>query len=326
MISPESLTPPDFDRAAAELCVRLPVSVGAAGLAQALSSLTVAQARDLAFRDVLSRGGWYRLGGVFAGDGTRIADDLTRWGEAELARFDDDLHAFHDAYADQGLTATRLVGRTHYLVAVTGPGTGDFIQVEVEELQETASHALFDAHVPASLEELFGAPVATPPLNTPLSLPFFSYRRSVDIAGLMASIARQKPEAQPVHRFLDAWQASSAGATTHFSNHWVLAVRDYLDRYRQSILQATPVAALNGSPPKFSSVYGAKGLALAESLQRFDRQVGYPMAWFFHMLTTKCVPQAVAHAVIDDIQSGFAYLPERDVGVLKHWLHRPFAF
>ena len=34
----------------------------------------------------------------------------------------------------------------------------------------------------------------------------------------------------------------------------------------------------------------------------------------------------IANAVMDDIQDGFYYLPDRDVDVLKGWLRRPFAF
>lgn len=315
----------DFDAAVRSLCVGLPVSIGASGLARELSAM----APDRVFRDVLTRGGWYRLGGVIDAAGQHIADDLSRWGESELARHDDDLHALYDAYAGAGLRATRLLGRTHYLVAVTGPQATDFIQIEIEELQETISHVLFEGHVPGSLEELFEAPEssdATAAANEPVSMPFYSLRRITNVSELLRRIAGNRPEPQSVHRFFDAWQASSAGQATHFSNHWVLAVREYLDRYRQSILQATPVAALNGPSPKFVSAYGAKGLALAEALQQFDRQAGYPMAWFFHMLTTKSVPQAVAYAVIDDVQDGFAYLPERDVKVLRNWLHRPFGF
>jgi len=318
----------DFDAAVRSLCVRLPVSIGASGLARELSAI----APDCVFRDVLTRGGWYRLGGVIDASGRHIADDLSRWGESELAKHGDDLHALYDTYAGAGLRATRLLGRTHYLVAVTGPQATDFVQIEIEELQETISHVLFEGHVPGSLEELFEAPdpqnstdVATA-TDEPVSLPFYSLRRITDVSELLKRIAGNKPEPQSVHRFVDAWQASSAGQTTHFSHHWVLAVREYLDRYRQSIQQATPVAALNGPSPKFVSAYGAKGLALAEALQQFDRQAGYPMAWFFHLLTTKSVPQAVAYAVIDDVQDGFAYLPERDVKVLRNWLHRPFGF
>lgn len=311
----------DLDTAIAELCVRLPVSVGSSGLARELSAI----APEFAFRDVLTRGGWYRLGGVVDGVGRRVADDLAQWGEAELARQGDDIHALWEAHAGKGLQATRLVGRTHYLVAATGPHAEQFVQVEIEELQEVVSHALFEGSEPGSLEDVFESS-GDGGSGRPVGLPFYALRRVADVGSFLQRMAMQKPEPQSVHRFFDAWQASSAGNATHFANHWVLAVREYLDRYRQAILQATPVAAVNGVPPKFVSAYGAKGLVLNEALQRFDRQAGYPMAWFFHMLTTKAVPHAVAHAVVDDVQGGFSYLPERDVKVLKDWMHRPYAF
>jgi hypothetical protein len=314
----------DFDRAVAEMCVSVPVSAGAAGLAKALARL----APQLFFRDVLARGGWYRLGSVIDAQGDHVADDLVRWLEGELAERDDDLHALVDDYAQSGLRATRLIGKTHYLVASTGSLAADFVQVEIEELQEIVSHELFVGEVPSGLEEL-AAPPATGSGRLPmvqLGMPFYRLRRVTHIAGFLRRMAEQKPEVQNVQRFFDSWQSSSAGASTTFSNHWVLAVRDYLDRFRQSILQATPVAAVNGLPARFDSAYGARGLALYESLQRFDRAMGYPLAWFFHMMTTKVVPYAVANAVVDDVQAGFSYLPERDVKVIKDWLHRPYGF
>jgi len=312
----------DFNRAVAEMCVSVPVSAGAAGLAKELARLSP----QLFFRDVLSRGGWYRLGSVVDAQGDRVADDLVRWLEAELAERGDDLHALVDDYGKSGLRATRLTGKTHYLVASTGSLADEFLQIEIEELQEVVSHELFTGEVPGGLEEL-AAPLRAGSGKAPaLGTPFYVLRRITDVADFLRRMAQQKPEAQNVQRFFDSWQSSSAGSATSFSNHWVLAVREYLDRFRQPILQATPVAAVNGLPTKFDSVYGARGLALYEALQRFDRAMGYPMAWFFHMLTTKVVPYAVANAVVDDVQSGFSYLPERDVKVIKDWLHRPYGF
>jgi hypothetical protein len=312
----------EIQAAVSEMCVRVPVSAGASGLALELARIVP----GLSFRDVLTRGGWYRLGGVLDEAGNHLADDLGKWAEAELAAHDDDLHALVEAHAGQTLTATRLLGKTHYLVAPNGPEASDFLQIEIEELQEVASHTLFSDVEPGSLEELIDPPRRQTLPAQAMGLPFYTLRRITAVANFLERIAAQKPEPQIVHRFFDAWQSSSAGLATHFSNHWVVAVREHLDRYRQPILQATPVAAVNGLPPKFESVYGAKGLALYEALQRFDRQAGYPMAWFFHMLTTKSVPHAVASAVIDDVQNGFSYLPERDVKVVKNWLHRPYAF
>jgi len=319
-----SLNLKEFEHAVAELCARVPVSVGASGLARELARI----APQWIFRDVLTRGGWYRLGGVIDDLGTPLSSDLAKWMEDELAAHDDDLHVLLDAYAESGLKATRIVGKTHYLVASTGRLAADFVQIEIEELQEIVGHELFSGEAPGSLEELIDPPRAkvNQSVALPLGVPYFSLRRITDVAEFLKRMAAQRPEPQTVNRFFEAWQSSSAAYATLFSNHWVVAVREYLDRYHQSILQATPVAAVNGLPPKFESVYGARGLALHEALQRFDRQAGYPMAWFFHMLTTKTVPHAVAGAVVEDVQAGFNYLPERDVKVVRDWLHRPYGF
>lgn len=277
-----------------------------------------------AFREVLVRGGWYRLGGVVDASGRRVADDIVRWAEAELAARGDDMQALADDLAGRGLRATRFNGKTRYRVAATGDGPANFMQLDIEELQEVACAPLFagDA-LPAGVEDLVdpGGPCAG---QTPLGPPSFVRRRLTDIAGFLARMREQKPEPQPVHRFVEDWGRSSAGAATRFSDHWVLALREHLDRHRQMRLDAAPVAA--GKPPKFEGAFGARGLALRDALTRFDRQAGYPMAWFFHMLTTKTVPHALAGIVVEDMQTGFAYLPDRDVQVVKDWLHRPYGF
>ncbi len=318
------LTLNELEHSVAEMCVRVPVSTGAAGLARELARL----APQLTFRDVLTRGGWYRLGGVVSADGVHLADDLAQWVERELASHSDDLHALFDHYSESGIRATRLIGKTHYLVAPTGTLSDAFVQIEIEELQEVVSHILFAGEVPGSVEELIDPPrdAGSPSAQNPLGQPFYKHRRTTDITVFLRRMAAQRPEPQNVHRFFDAWQSCSAGNATEFCNHWVLAVREHLDRYKQSILHASPVAALNGLPPKFESDFGARGLALYKALQRFDRQGGYSMSWFFHMLTTKSVPYAVASAVVEDVQAGFSYLPERDVKVVKDWLHRPYGF
>ena len=310
-------------RQVAELCVRVPVAAGPGALARELEK-TVSQ---LAFREVLVRGGWYRLGGVVDAAGRHVADDLEKWVETELAARDEDLGALCDDYADSGLTATRLSGRTHYLVAATGYGAADFVQVEIEELQELACHALFDAETPpGSIEELVDPRRNDGKAARPLGAPFFALRRLTPAADLLARMRAQKPEPQPIHRFIEAWESSSAGNASQFSNHWVLGVREHLDRYRQAIVQASPVAAVNGTPPRFDGAFGVQGLALHNALMRYDKALGYPMAWFFNMITSRSVPHALASAVIEDAQAGFNYLPDRDAEVVKAWLYRPYGF
>jgi len=313
----------DLARGVAELCVRIPAAAGAAVLARELASI----APDLAFREVLGRGGWYRLGGVVDAAGHHVADDLAKWAEAELAARDDDIGVLCDDYADSGLAATRLTGRTHYLVAATGPAASDFLQLEIEELQEMVCHVLFDADAPpASIEELVDPRGAESPCAVPLGLPFLALRRLTPVADFLARMRAQRPEAQSIHRFIDAWERSSAGAATRFSNHWVLGVREHVDRYHQNILHATPVAAVNGAAPRFDGTFGVQGLSLHNALLRYDKAVGYPMAWFFNMITTRSVPHALSSAVIDDTQAGFHYLPDRDAQVVKEWLYRPYGF
>ena len=323
------MTPTDRDELSgkiAELCVRVSAASGPEVLARELASLAPA----LAFREVLARGGWYRLGGVVDASGAHLADELRSWVEAQLAEHADDMAALFEAYAGQGLRATRLSGRSHYFVAATGPGATDFIQIEIEEMQELVCHPLFDGDsVPGGIEELVdprdndcGGGMAARPLGAP----FLRLRRLTVIGEFLARMREQKPAPQTIHRFIDAWEKSSASHATQFSNHWVIAVREHLDRYRQAILQAAPVAALNGAPPKFSAAFGMQGVALRDALARYDKAIGYPMAWFFHMLTTKSAPHALANAVIDDVQAGFHYLPDRDVEVVKEWLFRPYGF
>jgi hypothetical protein len=307
----------------AEACVQVPVAQGPVGLARELARI----APQYAFHEVLARGGWYRLGGVVDAQGRHVADDLEHWVGEELASHDDDLAAVAAAHADDELRATRLTGKTHYWVARTGNGAADFVQVELEELQEVVCHALFPGgEAPAALEDIVDPRDACPANQAALGVPFYALRRVTDMADFLAGMRAQKPEPQPIHRFVEAWEQSSAARATDFSNHWVLAVREHLDRYRQPIRGATPVVALNGAPPRFEGGYGARGLALAEALQRFDRQIGYPMAWFFHLLTSKAVPHAVAAAVVEDMQAGFGYLPGRDVQVVRDWLHHPYGF
>jgi hypothetical protein len=313
----------ELNEALAEACVKVPVSQGPAVLARELARISPGHA----FRQILSRGGWYRLGGVVDAAGSAVADNLEQWAANELAAYDDDMHAVADAHAGQGLRATRLNGKTHYWVATIGAGAADYLQVEIEEIQEVACHVLFgDGVLPGSIEELVDPREPAGASQLPLGVPFYTLRRVVHIGDFLERMRAQKPEPQSIHRFVDAWEKCSAGNIVQFSQQWVVAVREHLDRYRQPIYNATPIVAVNGQSPKFESEFGARGLALNDALTRFDRQVGYPMAWFFHMLTTRNVPHAVAFAVVEDVQSGFHYLPERDVQVLKDWLHRPYGF
>lgn len=302
-----------------ETCARTPVSAGGTSLARALHEALP----DWQFRHALARGGWYRLGGIVDEHGQRITDNLEQWVEAALDACDGDIQQMIEENEGRTLYATRLVGQTHYLTANVGDEADNFLQLEIEDLQEMRAHRLF-SNEPTTLEELVDPRGGN--LNPlPLGLPYYTLRRIQHIGAFLKRMQAQKQEAAPIHRMLDDWSKSSAGANSDYANHWVIATREHLDRYHQPIFRAQPIATLPGDPPDFEAAPGTSGLSLQEALQRFDRAVGYPMAWYFHMLTTKAVPHWVAQSTVEDALTGFAYLPQRDVDIIRNWLHRPYA-
>lgn len=302
-----------------EVCARTPVTGGPGALVKALS----AALPEWKFRHALARGGWYRLGGVVDAAGVHLCDNIEEWAERELDSHAGDIQAFADAEEERTLYATRLVGQTHYLVASAGDGADNFLQLEIEDLQEMRAHRLFANH-PATLEELVD-PRGGGDQPAPAGLPFYAFRRLQHIGTFLKRMLAQKPEPAPIHRMLDDWSLSSAGIASAFSNHWIIATREHIDRYQQPVFRAQPIATVAGHPPDFEATPGASGLALQDALARFDREAGYPMAWYFHMLSGRALPHWVAQAVVEDAMNGFAYLPQRDAELVRRWLHRPYS-
>lgn len=305
-----------------EACTVAAVSAGPAALAHEIGK----RLADWPFRETLCRGGWYRLAGVVGPGGERIADNLEDWAASELDARDGDLTILQEDFTDSAYRATHFSGRTHYLVATAGKGVADFLQLEIEDLQETTAHLLFDREPPpTSLDELVDAR-GSHSHGAPIGLPYYTFRRLTHIGDMLNRMRTQALEPQPIHRFVTDWESSSASRSTAFCNHWVVALREHLDRYRQPITRAQPVPALNGAPPRFTARQGTSGLALNEALAAFDRQVGYPLAWYFHLLTTRAVPHWVAITAAEDASAGFSYLPERDLLLVRQWLHKPYGF
>lgn len=302
-----------------EICAKTPVSAGPSGLIKALSNALP----DWKFRHSLGRGGWYRLGGIIDTAGQRVSDSLETWVENALDERDGDIGQLVDDFSGQSLYATRLVGQTHYLVASAGEGSDDFLQLEIEDLQEMRAHQLF-ANDPTTIEDLVD-PRAAAEAPIPVGLPFYQFRRIQHMGHFLTRMLAQKPEPAGIHRMIEDWSKSSAGNASAFYNHWVIATREHLDRYHQAVFRAQPIATLAGDPPEFEADSGTSGVKLQEALNHFDREIGYPLAWYFHMLSTKAVPHWVAQTVVEDALAGFAYLPQRDVDVVRGWLHRPYS-
>ncbi len=282
------------------------------GLASGLS--------DLAFKPVLTRGGWYRPGGLLNQDGERVSDSLVDWLEHQVA---DDIDGFLDRYQNAGLVATRLQGRTHYLTAVIGDAPDDFVQLEVEELREVADRVLLpDGWVPDDVQDLLDPLERSPLPPEPVGRAQFEVRRYRVIPELFTAGGSKLA---PLRRFIYDWAASSAGKHRSFSRHWVLALRDVEGSDGEMRVSAKPIPAMPAPSPGLAPYDGRRGVALLDDIRRFDQQVGYPFAWFFAMLTGPCVPFDLAEAVLADLADDFDYLPPRDALILAGWANKRYA-
>ncbi len=294
-------------------------TVAAANGVEALVAAIQSQLPGLSVRHAMTRSGWHRLGGVVDLDGQRIAHNITEWAEAESGG---DIDELMFKLADVRYFATRLNGQTHYLVAQTGPLARDFIQIEIEQLQEVLDRTIADPDwFPDSIAD-FVDPIDFPRLEPePIGGPRLLFRRLVRVGDLIAS-----PDASTrLVRFLDDWDRSSAGESEGFCQQWVLAIREYQDRDGDGHLSAKPVPVMPNRIPALPDTEVSRGVGLANRIHGFDREVGYPFAWYFHMLTNRKVSHKLAEAVHADLMGAYAYLPARDLKILREWYQDPYG-
>jgi hypothetical protein len=278
------------------------------------------------FQYAMTRGGWYRLGGVIRPDGTRLAEDLEGWVESELEACGGELDALLERHASDGLLCTRQSGRTHYFVARFGPEAPDFVQLEIEELQELLDRSLIDPeHLPTDLPELTDPLIPLSVEPHPVGRPCYHFRRMTDIRQVVARQPAPIDGPSPLVRFMSEWDQSSAGARGHFCDHWIVAVREHLDRYRNTVISASPISLQSRKLKSFHWSPSARGGDLGRQILAFDRAAGYPSAWYFHMVAGALVPREVAFGIAHDLDAGFRYLSDKDIILLKNWLGFPYA-
>ena len=278
------------------------------------------------FGYALNRGGWYRLGGVIRPDGTRLAHDLETWAESELKACAGDMEAFHERYAGDGLMATRLSGRGHYFVAVYGDEPAQFLQLEIEEVPEVLDRQLVDPdRAPSDLSELID-PVS--PLTVPaqaVGRPAYRFRRLTDMQQALVRLPAAFPGQPCMRRFFEEWAAGSAAKRGHFCDHWIIALREYQDRYRNPLLSASPLSRHLRKLKTFPWDTDLRGVQLAEQIQAFDRAAGYTGAWYAHLVAGASTPRSIAFALGQDMEAGFSYLPDAEAALLRKWLASPYA-
>lgn len=301
------------------LCDEADIAEGLNALDEALNTLMP----GLEFRHTMTRGNWHRLGGVIDAGYQPISDNIVHWAETES---NGDVESLMAKYMDQGYFATRLAGKTHYFTAAIGEKAKDFIQLEIEELQEVLDRPLVDRDwFPDSLEE-FLDPLDYPRLEPePIGAAYFRYRRVTNIKELMDSAANTGQAPFALHRFFQDWHKSSAYDAEPFCHHWVLALQEYLDSDGQRRMNARPISSSSDQLPELPPGETLHGTELANAIHGYDRAMGYPFAWYFIMLSTRSANYELAKAVLRDQVGAYDYLPARDLKVLRSWAERPYS-
>lgn len=280
---------------------------------------------DYPIRLALTGDDWYRLGGVVNSEGTRIANDLIEWVERTYIECGQNLQTLIEHSLEQKLIATKQTGKTLYFVVESGNQAEDFILIEIEKTHEVSDRMLVnEMNPPEDLEEFID------PLQPYCIESFcfghsrYTYRRKTDVKLFMETINERHVDEHPVQRFMDDWNRSSAGQKFRLSEDWIIRPYQHTGRFGEQIVNVELINIHKGNLPDLECVAGKKGNALGNALSRFDRQIGYPFAWFFYMLKGKAVSTHSAEAVFRDLSSDFAYLPERDEAVLRDWIASPY--
>lgn len=280
---------------------------------------------DCPFRHVLTKGGWYRMGGVLGADGSPLGEDLEAWVDAELSRCGDDFKQFVNHYVEAGVLVTRHTGRTHYFVAPYGPAPGDFLQLEVDELQEVLDRRLIDAqHPPVDRQELV-EPIDPARVEAqPVGSLRYQSARLVDIGQVLIAQDPSSAGILPLVRFMAEWSESRAADRGHFCEHWLIIGLAFGDHEAGTPFSAYPMSVHTRTLKPFQWDITSVGPALGDQIRDFDRAAGYPGAWYFHLIASRLVPSTLATALKRDLGSGYHYLAQKDLGLLEKLAADPY--
>lgn len=268
---------------------------------------------------------WYRLGGVVDMDGKRIANDLIEWVERTFIECGQNLHTLIEYTLEQKLIATKQTGKTLYFVVQTGNLAEDFTLIEIDKTHEVSDRMLVDEQNPPEDIEEFIDPLQPYCIESfCFGYSRYTYRRKTDVKLFMEVINERHVGEHPVQRFMDDWNRSSAGQKFRMSEDWIIRPYRHTGRFGEQIVNAEIVNTHKNNLPHLEDFAGKKGSALSSVLNRFDRQAGYPFAWYFYMLKGKLVSTHSAESVYRDISGDFAYLPERDEAILRDWIAAPY--
>lgn len=313
----------------------IPVSFDQDALATACAALTpnddhehlarvIRQITGLPLKVVLVDDGWFRLGGLVDGQGARVAEDLEGWVAEQSGG---DLLALFNSHAEAGYQVTRLTGRRVYLTASVGTGPLDFIQFEVDEVQEVLAGPLFDGeHIPDTLDELMDR---LPQGGKALGEPRYLFRRVTDFSVMTDLVADHKGDPR-IRRFTQEWAASSAQRIGHFCDRFALMVQPYRNEDGEHVLEARPLPNfLVALPDLQESREHQVDYHPARQVQEVDELAGFPMAWYFLQVTQHYAHYRSIADVLADFRAmpaGTLGLPAHDRKLVEGWVSDPYTF
>lgn len=267
---------------------------------------------------------WYRLGGVIDSQNNRVANDLSEWVERSFAECGQNFQTLLEHALEQQLIATQIVGSTLYFVIETGQSAEDFILVEIDKVLEMSDRFMVNEDNPPEDQEELIDPIDPAEIE---SFNFgharYIYRRKTDVKLFMEALKSNHLDEHPVQRFIDEWNSSSASETP-FSSDWLILPYQHIGQYGERQVNAKIINTRSERLPHLEDLVGLSGTSLNQLLSRFDRQAGYPFAWYFYMIKGKLVSPHSGHAVYKDISGDFAYLPKRDEAILRDWISSPY--
>ncbi len=269
---------------------------------------------------------WYRIGGVVDAQGNRLAKDISEWADRAFLECGQNFKTLLRHCREHGLVATRHQGTTLYIAAPLGEKAEEFLQIEVDRIQEVRDRLLVgEDHQPEDLEELIDPldPIAVE--QEPLGPVTYVYRRKTEVSVFMEELDTHQAIKHPVRRFMDDWNRSSASRSRPFCHEWNLKLHQHRGRFGENKMDVAAMAVHRGAAlPRMESNLGKKGTALQTALGQFDKHAGFPFAWFFYMAAKLYVPPLLGETVQKDLDGDFAYLPFRDTTVLREWVTDPY--
>jgi hypothetical protein len=277
------------------------------------------------FRFMLTQAGWHRAGGVLAADGNSLSRELETWVNAELAYCGDDFEQFLARYSRANLLVTRHVGRTHYFVAAYGQAPEEFLQLEIEELQEVMDRQLIDpARPPHDRTELVEPTVYTKLEAQAVGSPRYRFVRLSDIRQVLARQNRQHGGTSPLARFMSDWSHSRAADNGHFCEHWLIAGLEHYQPEATMPFSVSPLSVHARTLKPFHWDETKSGVEMGDQIRNFDRAAGYPGAWYFHIVASKLVPDTIAQSLKRDLDNGYHYLADKDLNLLSKLVANPY--